>query len=238
MLLGGLQKLSLIDYPGELSAVVFTKGCNFECGYCYNRELVKIDKSSLREDQEDLLSLSKEDFFDFLKKRKDKLDAVVISGGEPTIHNDLEEFIYRIRKMGYKIKLDTNGTAPEVVASLLNGGLLDHIAMDIKASPDNYSLVAGVRVDLKNILKSIKIITKGGIPYEFRTTLAPVFFNKNELEGTGEMIRGARNWYLQKFILADDIIDERVKEKGSFTDTQMEEFRKIGEKYVDNCFFR
>jgi pyruvate formate lyase activating enzyme len=110
--------------------------------------------------------------------------------------------------------------------------------MDVKASAENYSLVAGARVDLKNIRRSIKMIIKGSIPYEFRTTLAPAFFDKNELKRTGEMIEGAGSWYLQKFILADDMIDEKVKERGSFTDAQMEEFRKIGGRYTKNCFFR
>ncbi|MBR2386976.1 anaerobic ribonucleoside-triphosphate reductase activating protein, partial [bacterium] len=162
MLIGGVEKTSLIDYPEKLTAVVFTIGCNFRCGYCHNPELIKL--------KEDSKILDEEDFFAYLEKRKGLLDAVTITGGEPTLQNDLADFIKRVKDMGFLVKLDTNGCSPEILEKLINEKLLDYIAMDIKNSIDNYNKVVRNFTDKEKILKSINLIMNSGVDYEFRTT--------------------------------------------------------------------
>jgi len=153
MIIGGLQKFSLLDYPGHIAAIIFTQGCNFKCQFCYNPMLVwpsKVNKFK----QKDHPFQNKEDgLFDFLKLRVNKLDAVVISGGEPTIHPDLVDFIAKIKKLGYLVKLDTNGTNPEIIKDLLKKKLVDYIAMDIKAEEGKYSKVVGKKVNFAKIKK-------------------------------------------------------------------------------------
>ena len=166
MLIGGVEKTSLVDYPEKLTAVVFTIGCNFRCGYCHNPELIKL--------KEDSKILDETDLFVYLEKRKGLLDAVTITGGEPTLQPDLYNFIKKIKNIGYLIKLDTNGTNPEVLEKLLRENLLDYIAMDIKNSIDNYNKVVRNFTDKEKILKSIDLIMKSGLNYEFRTTTLPL----------------------------------------------------------------
>lgn len=168
MLLGGLQKLSLIDYPGKIAAVVFAIGCNFRCGFCHNPELVLPDlvKKQPR--------ISTADFFKFLRLRRGKIDGVVVSGGEPTLHQDLPDFIGQIKKLGFLAKLDTNGSCPEMLRILLQRKLLDYIAMDIKSSPGRYHRACGLtKVNLSAIQQSIDLIKNSGLAHNFRTTLAP-----------------------------------------------------------------
>jgi pyruvate formate lyase activating enzyme len=164
MIIGGLQKVSLIDYPGKISAVVFTQGCNFNCFYCHNKLLL---------DRNVPARVTEETFFDFLEKRKEKLDAVVISGGEPTIQPDLILFIKKIKRLGYLVKLDTNGSNPDILERIIIENLVDYIAMDIKTSYLDYERVTQMRfVDTEKISKSINLIKNSKIEYEFRTTLA------------------------------------------------------------------
>ncbi|MDD5072112.1 MAG: anaerobic ribonucleoside-triphosphate reductase activating protein [Patescibacteria group bacterium] len=241
MMIGGLQKFSLLDYPGKIAAIIFTQGCNFRCHFCYNPMLVRPDragklKNSLLEKQQEDHSLIKEDdLFVFLDKRKNKLEAIVITGGEPTLHKDLPEFIEKIKKMGYLVKLDTNGTNPEMLNELIRGGLINYIAMDIKAPRDKYKKVVGVPVDFKKIEKSVKIIKEGGLPHEFRTTAVPGLLNREDIVKIGEIIRGGQNWFLQKFKSETDLVDNKFKNAKPFTDKEMEEMAKIGRKYVKKC---
>ncbi|OIO47385.1 MAG: anaerobic ribonucleoside-triphosphate reductase activating protein [Candidatus Portnoybacteria bacterium CG06_land_8_20_14_3_00_39_12] len=176
MLLGGLQKLSLIDYPGKLAAVVFTLGCNFRCGFCHNPELVLpalIKKQS---------RLAEADFFKFLRTRQGKIDGVVVTGGEPTLHQDLPDFISQIKKLGFLVKLDTNGSCPEMLRILLEQKLLDYIAMDIKSSPERYHRACGLtKINLSTIQKSIDFIKNSALPYNFRTTLAPNVVSEKDI---------------------------------------------------------
>ena len=160
--IGGLQKFSAVDYPGKLAAVIFLNGCNFDCPWCHNSALLNNDYSELLTD-----------IVSFLKSRVGLLDGVVITGGEPTIYPKLSEFIRLIRSIGLLIKLDTNGSNPEVIERVFSEGLIDYIAMDIKAPPQKYSQVCGVNVDIKAIVDSIKLIRSSGVPYEFRMTLVP-----------------------------------------------------------------
>lgn len=250
MLIGGLEKLSLIDYPGYLSAVVFVKGCNFRCRFCYNPMLVlpygktkdiergREEGHSHQAKEEDCPLFDEGDLFQFLEKRVGKLEAVVITGGEPTIHADLTEFIKKIKKLGFLVKLDTNGANPEMLDKLIKNNLLDYIAMDLKADQKNYKKAAGLDVDFGKIAKSVKIIMGGGPPYEFRTTCAPGFLNEEMMENMGMLIKGAGKWYLQKFKSDTNLIDKSLVGKEPFSAKEMEKFVKIGKKYVKECKIR
>ena len=193
-------------------------------------------KNSLLGNQQKDHTLIKEDgLFDFLEERKNKLEAVVITGGEPTFHKDLPEFIKRIKDLGYLVKLDTNGTNPEMLKKLIGGKLIDYIAMDMKAPKDKYEKVAGRRVDFKKIEKSVKIIREAGLPHEFRTTLVPGLLEKEDIAQIGRVIKGAENWFLQKFKSDTDLVDEGFQGLSPFKDKEMEEMVGIGERYVKRC---
>jgi len=249
MIIGGLQKFSLLDYPDHLSAIIFTKGCNFRCHFCYNPMLVwpntEVGKfknnfaSENKNAKEKGHSLIKEsDLFHFLKKRKGKLEAVVITGGEPTIHRDLPDFIKKIKKIGYLIKLDTNGTNPEIIEKLIKNKLINYIAMDIKAPREKYAKIVGVDMDFKKTIKSVKIIMRSKIPYEFRTTVVSGYINKKDIEKIGKLINKATIWYLQKFKIDIELIDNKLKKTKQFTDKEMREMRVVGRKYVKRCELR
>jgi len=238
MLIGGLQKFSLLDFPEHVSAIIFTKGCNFKCQYCYNPMLVKPKKDSEEFLEKGRSQIFENDLFVFLESRVGKLDAVVITGGEPTIHDDLPGFIKRIRKRGLKIKLDTNGTRPEMLKKLLAEGLLDYIAMDIKGSVDKYNTIAGVNVDLKKIKESITIVMKSNLPYEFRTTVVPDLVMPAEIHSIGRQVKGAEKWYLQVFKSDIDLVNQSFENTKSYTAKQMEEMKLIAEEYVKYCEVR
>jgi len=250
MIIGGLQKFSLIDYPHKISAIIFTIGCNFKCPFCHNPELVnpKLYPEKITE----------EEVFNFLKNRKEKLDAVVITGGEPTLHKDLYKFISKLKSMGFLIKLDTNGTNPYILKRLISDNLLDYIAMDIKSSLNRYREIVATEVNLENIKESINIIlnldkiskTKDilskkidyksldtKIKYEFRTTVLPKYHNEDEIHKIGKLINGAKLFILQKFYPSKTLNSDFLKEK-QFSDEQMLKFKKILENYVQECLIR
>ncbi len=192
MKIGGFQKVSLIDYPGRISAVVFTQGCNFRCPFCHNPELVdpeRFDKI-----------LSTADILSFLKKRKGRLDAVVITGGEPTLLPELIPFITNLKEIGYRIKLDTNGSLPDRLEEALARNLLDYVAMDIKAPLERYREVIGTDTKPEQIRRSIALIMNSGIDYEFRTTAVRSLLSPADLDRIGELITGAKRFVLQKFV--------------------------------------
>ncbi|MDO5437408.1 MAG: anaerobic ribonucleoside-triphosphate reductase activating protein [bacterium] len=238
MLIGGFQKSSLIDFKGRIAAVVFTQGCNFSCPYCHNPELVISMLSR---------PYSKEEIFSFLKTRINKLDGVVISGGEPTIHKDLPEFIKEIKNMGFEVKLDTNGTNPLMLKRLLDEKLLDYIAMDIKTSLLDYSRLIRREVKIENIKNSMEIIVKSGIEYEFRTTVvkgllgADNFIKINEefvklrkLLHDEEKIKA---YYLQKFQKSKHI-DENFMNAKTFDDEEFEKLVKMFRENAEICLVR
>lgn len=179
MQIGGIQKFSLIDYPGKISAVIFLLGCNFRCGFCHNPELVdpKLIKS---EHQTTGSNVTEEEILGFLAVRQGKLDGVCITGGEPTIWRDLPEFIAKIRKLGFLVKLDTNGTDPETVKELIDKKLVDYFAIDIKNSPEKYGGTVNVSVKLADIENTLKAIATSGIPLELRTTVVPGLIIKED----------------------------------------------------------
>jgi pyruvate formate lyase activating enzyme len=240
MIIGGLEKISLLDYPGHLAAVIFTQGCNFRCHFCYNPMLVwplsESDKSEYKERGQSLIL--EVDLFSFLASRQGKLDAVVISGGEPTLYSDLPEFISKIKDLGFLVKLDTNGTNPEMLKKLLDRNLLDYIAMDIKGHQQNYEKVVSQPVDFKKIEKSVKIVMASNLPYEFRTTLVPSLHTKEDIKLMGEIIRGAVAWNLQSFKSTIDLVDPEFKNQKAFTEADMKEMRKIALQFVNKCIIR
>lgn len=226
--LAGLQKTTFIDYPEKIACIVFTQGCNFRCGYCHNPELF--------ENKEPVLSVPA--FFEFLNKRKGKLDGVVITGGEPTLHGKgLIEFIKEVKSLGFLVKLDTNGTHPDVLQELLNENLLNYIAMDIKAPLAKYKTITQTDIDTKIIKKSIDMIMNSGVDYEFRTTIVKSQLSVEDLRQIGELIQGAKRYYMQKF-LATKILDETLMSEESYTDEEFKNLRTILEEYVDFVDYR
>jgi len=192
MLIGGLQKTSFIDYPGQIAAVIFSRGCNFRCPYCHNPELVDPQKYG----QE----LALEELETFLRKRKGLLDAVVVTGGEPTLQVGLYGFLQKIKEMGYLIKIDTNGSRPEVLEKLLADKLIDYIAMDVKAPLAKYRKVTGVEIEPAQIHQSIQLIKKGSVKYEFRTTCVKGLLTEEDILEIGELLYGAEKYVLQSFV--------------------------------------
>lgn len=195
MEIGGLEKSTLIDYPGRIAATVFLIGCNFRCPFCYSSELVLPEKIKLQP------RMSEKVFFNFLKERQGLIDGVVICGGEPTLQKDLPGFIKKIKSLGYLVKLDTNGFNPEMLGKLIENGLLDYIAMDVKAplEEEKYNEAAGVKVNLGKIKRSIGLIKGSGVDYEFRTTVIPTIHVREDIVQIAEDIGPAKKYYLQNF---------------------------------------
>lgn len=236
MLIGGLEKLSLLDYPERVAAIVFTQGCNFRCHFCYNPMLVLPHSGT--NIQKNLSSITEDDFFAFLKTRQGKLDAVVITGGEPTIHQDLPEFIVKIKALGYAVKLDTNGSNPIMLADLLARKLLDYVAMDVKAPWAKYQAVIGVKVDLSKIKKSVKLIKESGLPYEFRTTVAPALLNAADIMNLARDLRPVRQWYLQTFEGQKDLVDPLLQGGRSYSHQEMREMAAAAARIAGACVYR
>ena len=243
MVIGGLQKFSLLDYPGHIAAIIFTQGCNFRCHFCYNPLLVRPQRQDDKlTDTESTkghpLNISEDDLFAFLKERTGKLDAVVITGGEPTIQPDLPEFIKKIRELDFMVKLDSNGTNPAMLEELLDLGYLDYIAMDIKGPAGKYDLIAGSQPDLLSIGKSIKMIMASGLPYEFRTTIVPELILLEDVDDIGSQIKGADKWFIQKFRSDIDLVNHRFEGVQSYSDADMRKIKEIAERYVKMCEIR
>ncbi|HHW22364.1 MAG TPA: anaerobic ribonucleoside-triphosphate reductase activating protein [Clostridiaceae bacterium] len=196
MRIAGLQKNSMVDYPGKISAVVFTQGCNMNCGYCHNRRLIKFTEDNEIYDEDSVLA--------FLEKRRGLLDGVVVSGGEPTLQKDLPCFLEKIRKMDFKTKLDTNGTNPECLRTLINNGLLDYVAMDIKAPLCKYGKICCSPVNTAKVMESIEILKNAFIEYEFRTTYTPEL-DDDDLRDISRIIKGAKKYVLQQYREVDRI---------------------------------
>jgi pyruvate formate lyase activating enzyme len=201
----GLQKISLVDYEGKVACTLFTAGCNFRCPFCHNADLVIYAKN--------VNYIPFNEILDYLNKRKGMLDAVVITGGEPTLMPDLKEKLYEIKKLGYKIKLDTNGTNPDIVKELVDLKLIDYVAMDIKNSYEGYSKTVGLEnINEKAILESINYLLSGAVDYEFRTTLVREFHNDEDIRNIAKMIKGAKRYYLQEFKNSGHCIDSNLHE--------------------------
>ncbi|QQR64485.1 anaerobic ribonucleoside-triphosphate reductase activating protein [Candidatus Kaiserbacteria bacterium] len=227
MKIGGLQKCSLIDYPGKISAIVFTIGCNFRCPYCHNPELV----------DETATEMTEEEIFSFLERRKNLLDAVTITGGEPTVHDDLIPFIERIRALGFLVKLDSNGTNPDMLKEVFARGLVDYIAMDIKSPLQKYSETVARPVDVGKIRESIALIMKSGVDYEFRTTVVKSLLSPEDILKIVGEIHGAKQYFLQKFVPTKTLNPAFIR-KTTYTDAEFEDMRIMLSPYVEACAVR
>ncbi len=219
MKLGGFQKMTLIDYPGKIATTVFTVGCSFRCGFCHNPELVLPEQFPAPNNMV-------EEFFHHLSKRKGKLEGVCITGGEPTIQPDIIEFIKRIRRRGFLVKLDSNGSQPEVLEKIIAEKLVDFIAMDIKNSQTNYNKAIGLKFDIKKINKSVKMIMESGIDYEFRTTVVPGIHSEKDFEQIGKWIKGAKAYYLQEY-REQHILDPKLKTKTIGKTLDLQKIKKL-----------
>lgn len=198
----GLEKLSLVDYDGKLACTLFTESCNFRCPFCHNKNLAESTHN---------IEIPFNEILSFLKTRINKLEGVVITGGEPTLMNDLIKKIYEIKKLGFLVKLDTNGYKPDVLKYLIENKLIDYIAMDIKNSLDKYCLTTGVsNIKIDNILRSIELIKESGIDYEFRTTLVKEFHNVNDIKEISRLLKGAKKYFLQKYVSNDNCINKNL----------------------------
>ena len=231
MKIGGLQPVTLLDYPQKVAAIIFTSSCNMRCPFCYNSNLV------LPEKIQEAAIMDEEEVVDFLIQRKKYLDGLVITGGEPAMQNDLLSFCKKMKEIGYSIKLDTNGLCPDVIRDLLDNEVVDYIAMDIKGPLDNYKKFCGVQIDADNIKKSIKIIRGSGLPYEFRSTLVKGLHSKTDVDLMAKEIKGAKAYFLQNFSSQSEPLD---KEFGGrpFDLKAMEEFRGVASQYVKNSQVR
>jgi pyruvate formate lyase activating enzyme len=226
MLIGGLQKTTLIDYPGKVACTVFTVGCNFFCPFCHNKDLVSQENFA----KASLVKIKEEDFFDFLKKRQKILDGVCITGGEPTIQPDLVSFCQKIKNLGLLVKLDTNGGRPEVVKSLISQKLIDFIAMDVKADKKNYPLMT--KVAYEKIAQSLSVIIASGLDYQLRTTLVPTIHNEKNLVFLAKEIKtialdnkiNPRSlvWHWQKF-LPQNCLEEKFTRITPFSNQKFEQ---------------
>jgi len=230
MVIGGLQKLTLIDYPGKVAATVFTAGCNFFCDFCHNPDLVLLKKT------ESFPFMSQEQFFWWLEKKMGLLDGVCITGGEPTIHSDLPEFIKEIKSLGFLVKLDTNGTNPEMLENLINAGLVDYIAMDIKAPLEKYHKFSNIKLDLEKIKKSVELI-KQSKAHEFRTTLIPLFHQAKDILDIAKWISGAKKYALQQF-RPDVTLDPGCSMLKPYPDQKIHDFCDMVSRHFESCEVR
>ena len=228
MKLCGLQKLTLLDFPGRVACTVFTGGCNFRCPFCYNAQLVMLPAGH------DVLSVDK--FFAFLEKRRGVLDGVAITGGEPLLHADIADFIRRIRGMGFAVKLDTNGSFPDQLKALVREGLVDYVAMDIKHAPEWYSAAVGIDgFDTARVEQSIDFLLSGAVPYEFRTTVVAEIHQDGDFAAIGRRIRGAQRYFLQAFRDEGDLLTGGLTAP---TREQLEAWRDEIAPYVGEAVIR
>lgn len=229
MKIGGLQKVSLIDYPDAICAVVFLQGCNFQCSYCHNPQLVepKLFTPCLEEKK----------ILEFLAARIGKLDAVTVTGGEPTIQKDLMRFIKLVKKMDFAVKLDSNGTQPKVIKELIDARLLDFIALDIKAPLEKYKSIVKVPVDTQSLEESIGLILKSRIPHEFRTTVVKSQLTEKDILKIAKLISGAKRYVLQKFVSTKTLDKKFLKEK-TYPDDELERIKIRLEKEIPSVIVR
>lgn len=220
----GIQKLTLLDYPGTVACTVFTAGCNFRCPFCHNAMLVlpeQIEPNYLTDGE----------VFDFLRKRRGVLDGVAVTGGEPLLHRDMPEFLSRIKELGYKIKLDTNGSNPALLREIVEAGLVDRVAMDIKNAPESYAETIGFeRFDIAPVEQSKNFLLEGSVDYEFRTTVVRGIHTKESLIGAAKWISGAKEYYLQQFKDSGSLV--MGEGLSAYDERQMHELAEAVREYV------
>lgn len=221
MTVNGLRKLTLLDFPGRVACTLFLAGCNMRCPFCHNAPLV-IDGSGVENIPEDELLA-------FLKKRSGVLDGVCITGGEPTLRRELPELLRSIKALGYAVKLDTNGTNPDILAALIDEKLVDYVAMDIKNSPRKYSLTAGRNVDMDAVRRSVSILMENKVKYEFRTTVVGGYHTADDFREIGEWLRGAEAYFLQNFVDSGALLDPATR---GADESEMKEYLEIMKQFI------
>ena len=227
MLIKGLQKLTLLDFPEKVACTVFTGGCNFRCPFCHNASLVTSQNDDIIEEDE---------FFSYLEKRKNMLEGVCVSGGEPTIQPDIYDFIRKIKEMGYAVKLDTNGYRPDVLKNLCDDSLVDYVAMDIKNSPEKYAVTVGLEnMDIEKIRQSAEFLMNGNVQFEFRTTVVGELHKKADFEAIGKWLMGGERYFLQSFIDSGDLIKDGFS---PCSDSEMNDFLGTIVHYIPNAVIR
>lgn len=224
----GFNKTTLLDYPGKVASTIFLGGCNFRCPFCQNSVLVVDSGQQPDYEQDEILA--------FLKKRKGILDGVCISGGEPTLADDLEDFLGKIKELGYEIKLDTNGTRPEIVKDLARNGLIDKVAMDIKACPSNYPALSGIsHPDMEKIRETAEFLLHGSLDYEFRTTVVKELHTENDFREIGQWLKGAKAYYLQAYKDSEGVLKPGF---GSYSREELEGFCKVLRENIQSVEIR
>ncbi|MBW1997729.1 MAG: anaerobic ribonucleoside-triphosphate reductase activating protein [Deltaproteobacteria bacterium] len=233
MVLGGLHKNSFIDFPGRISSVLFLRGCNFRCPYCHNPELARGAGGGNGN------RLDEEDVYCFLAQRRGFLDGVVVSGGEPTLQAELPRLCTKLKEMGYPVKLDTNGSRPEILKLLIDEGMVDYVAMDLKTIPSRYNLVADPDWDASDILRSTELIMKSGIAYEFRTTCVRPIVNEDDVLGIARIVQGAQTYVLQRFH-GEKVLNPQFFRGGGqgYDDEGMFRLKCLAEPWVQKCIIR
>lgn len=236
MEIGGLQKLTLIDFPGRLAATVFLTGCDFRCPFCYSSEIVLPEK--IKEQPK----ISQKEFFDFLKDRKGMLEGVVVCGGEPTLNKELPRFSKRIKNLGYFLKLDTNGSNPTMLKRLIEKDLLDYVAMDIKAPKEKYAKAVGMSggwkgIVTKRIEKSITLLKESGLDFEFRTTVVPTIHERQDIIDIAHWIRPASKYFLQNF-RPEKTIDPKLESVKPYPNDYLADIQKAIAPFFDVCQIR
>jgi len=228
MKIGGFQKTSLLDYPDSISAIIWTVGCNFRCHFCYNRNIVFGDVDLFPE--EEVLS--------FLEKRKGLLEGLVITGGEPLLQEDIVDFVDKVKKLGYLIKIDTNGSYPEKLKELIDKKLVNYVAMDVKAPKNKYDKLTGVKTDVEKIEKSIEIIKNSGIDYEFKTTFAPELLTKEDILEIAKWLEGSKRFYLQQFKNDVPLVSPKLQNVAPYPKEKLIETLKEIKPYFEFCDVR
>lgn len=223
MKISGFQKLTLLDFPGSVAATIFTPGCNFRCPFCHNAGLVLRCDEGEKYEEEEILS--------YLKKRCGVLDGVCITGGEPLLQKDIDAFMAKVREMGYKIKLDTNGSNPEKLRALCEAGLVDYVAMDIKNSKEKYGAAVGLSdFGTSAVEESVAFLLSGRVDYEFRTTVVSELHTERDIEDIAAWIKGAKRYFLQNFVDSGHLIGESLS---AVSAEKLETMRKIASEYID-----
>ena len=222
MIIGGLQKMTMLDFPGKIACTVFTQGCNFKCPFCHNRGLVLSEEDIISEDE----------VFSYLKKRVGILDGVCVTGGEPLLQKDIIPFMRRIKELGFEIKLDTNGSIPEKLREIISEGLVDYIAMDVKNTAEKYSLTSGCTISYDSIEKSIELIKNSGIPHEFRTTVVKELHTKEDIISIAKKLGKTEKYYLQQFKDSGNILCDSCS---AHPDELLIEMAEQAKKYTYLC---
>lgn len=228
MLISGLQKLTLLDYPGRVACTVFTGGCNFRCPFCHNAPLVLPERLARDSSEEAVLA--------FLSKRRGVLDGVAVTGGEPLLHRDIGAFLEKVKALGFSVKLDTNGSFPDRLRALVSAGLVDRVAMDVKNSPALYEKTAGAAVDMAAIERSRDFLLSGAVDYEFRTTVVKGLHTKESLMDAARWIRGAKEYYLQQFKDSGDVL--AIEGLGAFGEKEMHALADAAAEFVPSVQVR